>query len=82
MICRICGRVIAVLIFRGTKLCCDMCRKIDNKELSTDEAVTFLISVSPDKPTPWELNKLERSTKSARKRAAKMRAVIAGGKEK
>ena len=67
MKCEVCGRTIAVQIFKGTKICCDMCRKIWNGELRNQEAVNFLITVS-GQVTPWEHAMLGDVVAEARRR--------------
>lgn len=65
MRCSVCGRIIAVLIFSGEKWCCDMCRKIAQKELTPQEAVEFLLTVS-DIVTPHEKEHLDTLVRGAR----------------
>lgn len=44
MKCKVCGRTIAVLIFRGTGICCDICRKVDDGVITPYEGVNRLLN--------------------------------------
>ena len=44
MNCKVCGRTIGVLIFRGTGICCDICRKVNDGVITPYEGVTRLLN--------------------------------------
>ena len=47
MLCEVCQRPITILINQGTGVCCEMCKKARNGELTLDQVIAFIAEVNP-----------------------------------